>query len=381
MDRTTEEVFDFAVIGAGIAGASIAAGLASGARVLLLEAEAQPGYHTTGRSAAVFAPNYGPAPIRALTRASQSFFQNPSDGFTDTDLLSPRQIMMLAGKTQTKGLDRLRKETPPQTNVRHLSAAQTQAAHPLLRPSYAAGAMLDTGGFDIDVHGLHHGFLRRFHAAGGTLETGVRLDYAKFQNDHWHLEAGDNRWQARTVVNAAGAWGDEIAALFGTAKVGLWPLRRTALLINAPDGTDVDALPLTVDVDEQFYMKPDAGRLLISPANQDLSPPCDVQPDEMDVAICIDRIQGAFELSITRIEHKWAGLRSFVSDKCPVFGFATDIEGFYWAAGQGGYGIQTAPALARLAVAQLTGAPLPIDIQNQGLDPLSICPTRLKDTE
>lgn len=360
-----------------MAGASVASELAREGQVLLLEMESQPGYHTTGRSAAVFAPIYGPLPIRALTRASEAFFRAPPDGFTDHALFSPRAILMPAREDQISQLTAMLSDLSGDAQVERLDARQIQEVQPLLRAGYAAAGMLDLNGQDIDVHALHRGFLNAYSLLGGSLITNAAVTDMKRTGGCWRLNVGDEVYSAPIVVNAAGAWADLVGTMAGAETIGLVPKRRTALMIAAPAGRDTRALPITVDIDEQFYLKPDAGRLLISPANEDPEMPSDVQPDEMDIAICIDRIERAFDLNVRRIEHKWAGLRSFVADKAPVAGLSDQAEGFVWLAGQGGYGIQTAPALARFGAALALGQPVPQDILDQGLDPALIAPARL----
>lgn len=372
-----KQTFDFAVIGAGIAGASVAAELAGGATVLLLERESQPGYHATGRSAAVFSPGYGPQPIRALTRASAGFFQSPPDGFAERPLLRPLDVVMLARADQIGALDALIGELATELDVQRLTAADLECLHPLLRPGYAAAGILDQTGSEIDVHALHRGYLQTLRNRGGRLVTRAGVTGLRRDAGRWHIATEAGEFQAGALINAAGAWADRIGAMAGAEPIGLAPKRRTALIVEAPRGTDVDALPMADDIEEQFYIKPDAGRLLISPANEDPMDPCDVQPEEMDIALCIDRIERAFDLSVRRVVNKWAGLRSFVADKAPVAGFSARAPGFFWLAGQGGYGIQSAPALSRLAAALARGEAVPQDIADHGLDPLSLAPERL----
>jgi D-arginine dehydrogenase len=360
-----------------MAGASVASELTQNGRVLLLEMESQPGYHTTGRSAAVFAPIYGPQPIRALTRASEAFFRSPPDGFTDHALFSPRAILMPARADQMKTLEAMLAEVSGDVLVERLDEVQAREVQPLLREGYAIGGMLDNNGQDIDVHALHRGYLSAFRKAGGVLVNNSKVSAMQRHSGCWRVQVGSEFYASPIVVNAAGAWADVVGAMAGAETIGLVPKRRTALMIAAPAGLETDALPITVDIDEQFYLKPDGKRLLISPANEDPEQPSDVQPDEMDVAICVDRIERAFDLSVRRVENKWAGLRSFVADKAPVAGLSTCVEGFVWLAGQGGYGIQTAPALSRFAASLVLGQPIPRDIAEQGLDPASIAPDRL----
>ena len=373
-----ESRFDIVVIGAGMAGASAAAELAPHARVLLLEMESAPGYHTTGRSAAVFAETYGPPPIRALTRASAAFYENPPAGFAEHPLLSGRNILMIARGDQLEALDRLIEELSDSAALERLDAAGTRSRSPLLREGYAAGSMLDRNGRDIDVDGLHQGYLRAFRSAGGTVATNAEVTGLIWDGDGWQVACKSGTFAAPVVVNAAGAWADHVGALAGAAKIGLVPKRRTALTVAAPEGADPDSWPITIDVEEQFYLKPEVGKLLISPADETPSPPCDAQPDEYDIAVCVDRIETAFELSVRQIESKWAGLRSFVADKSPVCGYDTVVPGFFWLAGQGGYGIQSAPALSRTAAALVLERPVPQDIIDQGLDVADIAPQRLE---
>lgn len=369
------ESWDVAVIGAGIAGASVAAELAGmGTRVVLLEREAQPGYHTTGRSAALFTIAYGPPVIRALSRASVGAFNALPDAARPHPLLRPRGALFIARADQAASLAALAEELGG--IAQRIDAAEARARLPILRPDYAEAALLDRSAADIDVDALHRQYLRALAANGGTQRNGAEVLALSRHGAGWRVETRGGPLRAGIVVNASGAWADEIASLAGIAPVGLVPKRRTALLVAPPAGQNPENWPMIVDIDEQFYMKPDAGKLLLSPADETPSPPCDAQPDEMDVAICIDRIQTAFELPVRRIEHKWAGLRSFVADKCPVAGFAPDAPGFFWLAGQGGYGIQSAPALARTAAALVLGQPIPDDIAAEGVTATALAPRR-----
>lgn len=368
---------DFLVVGAGIAGASIAAELARKTNVLLVEMEAQPGYHTTGRSAAIFDAIYGPAPIRALSRASEAFFRNPPDGFSQSALTSPRHILAIARPDQLDILADDFAEFRKEGSIERLGGDEARKYQPLLREGYAAGAILDRNGLDIDVHALHHGFLKSLRSSGGELRTGAKVSAMARSGSAWRVEIGSEIIEAKVVVNAAGAWAEGIGQLGGAETIGLVAKRRTAMLVKPTATVDTDLMAMTVDIEEKFYLKPETGQLLLSPANEDPMAPCDVQPEEMDIAICIDRIERAFDLSVRRIENKWAGLRSFVADKSPVVGFSEQAEGFFWLAGQGGYGIQTAPALARYAAAMAMGDATPQDIFEQGLDPASLRPGRL----
>lgn len=369
--------FDVIIVGSGIAGASLAAELSKHVRVAMIEMESQPGYHATGRSAAVFAPSYGPSPIRALTRASRVFFESPPDGFSETALFSPRQVMMIARNDQLDSLETLIVDVSSETSVTRLSESELREHQPLLREGYAAQAMIVVDGQDIDVSGLHQGYLRQFKSQEGLFFPNARAQALSRQGDCWQVETAKGALRAPIVVNAAGAWAQDVADLASAEQIGLTPKRRTVLVIAEPAGFTARQAPITIDVDEEFYLKPDAGRLLISPADETPTPPCDAQPDEMDVAVCVDRITRAFDLDIRRIENKWSGLRSFVADKSPVIGFSDKADGFFWLAGQGGYGIQTSPAIAQFAAASILGRDVPGHIVNQGFDPSSVAPQRL----
>ncbi|WP_083900928.1 FAD-binding oxidoreductase [Azospirillum sp. B4] len=362
MDR-----YDVIVIGAGMAGAAIAAELAPHARVLVLEGEARPGMHSTGRSAALYAAAYGGPDVRALTRASRAFFDAPPEGFADHPLLSPRGLLYIATAEQAPRLADFLAEIGD--SVRPVDVDAAVAAVPPLRTDHvAACAMARTGSaMDIDVDALHQGYLRLGRRRGVTLLTDAPAADPRRVDDLWVLRVGDRNVAAPVVVNAAGAWAERVGQAFGAAPLGLTPLKRTALLVDPPPGLDTDRWPGIFDTDEQFYVKPDAGKLLLSPADETPSEPCDAQPEELDVAIAVDRVQQAVDLPVRRVNHSWAGLRTFAPDRQPVVGFDPAVPGLFWCAGQGGYGIQMAPALARLAAALVQGKPVPDDILAEGL--------------
>jgi D-arginine dehydrogenase len=370
------ESFDVLVIGAGIAGASVAAQLAPRARVAVLEREAQPGYHATGRSAALFSACYGNEPVRALSRASREFLFAPPAGFCDAPLTRPRGSLYVARDDQLDALAAFVALPDVAGHVQRIDVAEAYRRAPLMRPGYVAGAAFEPGAVDIDVHGLHHGFLRRLREAGGRVVANAGLTALDRAGDRWIAETTAGRYAAPIVVDAAGAWADAVAALAGVAAAGVAPLRRTALIVDEPSGIDCRAVPMTIDIDEEFYFKPDAGKLLLSPADETPSEPCDAMPDDMDVALAVDRVERATVLDVRRVHHAWAGLRSFAPDRSPVVGFDPDAPGFFWLAGQGGYGMQTAPALSRLAAALVLGDAVPADLAAHGVDAKAIAPRR-----
>ncbi|MGE4242137.1 NAD(P)/FAD-dependent oxidoreductase [Ramlibacter sp.] len=380
-EDTFDTLHDFAVVGAGIAGASVAWRLAaSDAKVVLLERESQPGYHSTGRSAAMFMESYGTAAIRALTRASRAFYESPPAGFTGEPLLAPRGALYIASHGQEQLLKDMYTELAGNAgNVRLVEPAEALAMVPVLRGELLHGAILEDDAQDIDVNALHQGFLRGVRARGVSLVTNADLVAARREDGQWRLTLGDGReLRARHVVNAAGAWADTVAATCGVRPVGLEPRRRTAFTFDAPEGMDIHAWPTVCSVDESFYFKPDAGRLLGSPANADPVHPHDVVAEEFDVALGIHRIEETTSLRIRRPASTWAGLRSFVPDGDLVVGWDGAAEGFFWLAGQGGYGIQSAAAVSELAAAQLLHLATPEHILAQGLDPAAISPQRLR---
>ena len=375
MDHDTEVL----IVGAGIAGAAIAAFLSQTRRVVLLEAESQPGYHSTGRSAAMFMESYGTATIRALTRASRAFFENPPAGFAATPLLAPRGALYVGTPGQRDMLDALEAELRPHTpTLRRLSAAEALARVPVLRPEQVDGALLDPDAADIDVNALHQGFLRRAKGNGARLITDARIASLERRDGIWIAASAAGEWRAPLIVDAAGAWAEQFAALAGLPGIGLQPKRRAAFLFPPPAGVDAARWPCVCGVDESWYFKPDAGQLLGSPANADPVEPQDVRPEELDIALGIARIEEMTTLAIRRPSHTWAGLRSFVADGDLVAGFDPLGQGFFWCAAQGGYGIQTAPAMGELCGAWLRGEPTPAHIADQGVDAAYLHVRRLR---
>jgi D-arginine dehydrogenase len=369
---------DFLIIGAGIAGASVAYELASRGRVVVLERELHPGYHSTGRSAALFSEIYGNAVVRGLSRASRHFLENPVPGFSDVSLLRPRGVLYIATSEQRIAVDEFRAAPDVLRHTRELSTQDALARVPVLRPEYAAHCLYEPDAMDVEATTLHQSYLRGLRQGGGSVVTNCVIESIERSSGHWSVRTATETYRTPILINAAGAWADEVAALAGVSLVGLEPRRRTALLIQPPQELHVDRWPMVIDIDESFYFKPDAGKLLLSPADETPCAPADAQPDDLDVAIAVDRVERATTLSIERVTHRWAGLRSFVADRSPVAGFDDHCEGFFWLAGQGGYGIQTAPALARVAAALASGQSIPADITAHGVEASALSPHRLR---
>ncbi|RVT93350.1 NAD(P)/FAD-dependent oxidoreductase [Sphingomonas crocodyli] len=352
------------IVGAGIAGASLAAAIGNAARIILIEGEDQPGYHSTGRSAAFWSETYGGPAVQPLTSASLTPLQ-------DGGFLKPRGCLHVAGTAEGRAaLDRL--------------AAEFAGTGVVLEPLDRAGierwvpgvrAERDTGLYepscaDIDVAALHADCLGKARRAGVEIVRSARLLGAAREGGGWVVETTAGRFAADILVNAAGAWADDVARLAGVAPIGIQPYRRTVIQLAVDPPAPAD-LPLVMDAEELFYFKPEAGKLWLSPHDETACDPCDAAPEELDVAIAIDRMEHAVDWRILKREHAWAGLRSFSPDRAPVYGFDAKAPGFFWCAGQGGFGIQTAPAAAALAAALLLGRAVPA-----GLDPERYVPGR-----
>ena len=377
---TVMDKLDYIVIGAGIAGASVAWELAGGARVLLLERESQPGYHTTGRSAALYMATYGTPNICALTRASRAFYDAPPPEFGDAPILSPRGVVHVAGPGQidllTQAQDTARAAGSP---VQWLEHADLLALLPCLKPEAVAAGLSEPDAADIDVHALHQGYLRGLRQRGGQLLTQAEVTALQRQGDAWAVTLADGRvLQASSIVNAAGAWADVVAGLAGVPPIGLEPRRRTAFTFAVPEGMDASHWPAVIAVDESFYFKPDAGQLLGSPANADPTHPHDVVPEELDVATGIYQIEAMTQFQIRRPSHTWAGLRSFVPDGDLVIGWDNHVPSFFWLAAQGGYGIQSAAGAAWLARQLICREPLADALVREGVQVQGLSPARLR---
>ena len=347
--------YDIAIVGAGMAGASLAAALGDRARVLLLEAEDRPGYHATGRSAAFWTESYGGPGVQPLTTASGAWLE-------DGGFLTPRGALTIARAGHEAELEAFAARFAVLgVRVEVLERDALAAAVPGLRPGWTLGAF-EPDCRDIDVAALHQHYLGQARRAGAELWCAARLCAATAGARGWHLRCADGREaEAAVLVNAAGAWADGVADLAGAARLGISPLRRTIAQLRVAPAAPAN-LPLVLDLAERFYFKPEAGRLWLSPHDETPSVPCDAAPEEIDVAAAIARLEQVVDWQVERVEHRWAGLRSFAPDRLPVYGFDPSVARFFWFAGQGGFGIQTAPAAADLAARLLLGdAAGPID--------------------
>lgn len=360
---------DFLIIGGGVAGLSAGAALARHGRVVLLEAEEAVGYHSSGRSVTFSHYGIGGAAVRALTAASRDFFLAPADGFDSLCKVQP--ALFIATNAMLPALDELEGITRNLTDaVERLEGAEVHRFCPALRLDKVVAGFVHHEGLRLEPHALLQGYARAIRAGGGEIVTGVRV--ADVEHG-WRVKTGAGEsYEAPILINAAGAWADRIAMLAGVRPLGLQPLRRTIIVFDPPRDMDVRGWPFVKTAHDYMYMMPDAGRLLASPVDEEPDEPCDAQPDEYGMALAAHRVGEFTTLDVQRISHKWAGLRTFSPDRVPVAGFAPDAPGFFWLAGQGGYGLQTAPALAQIVEALVTQGEWP----EMGVTPQQIRPER-----
>ncbi|XDZ66720.1 NAD(P)/FAD-dependent oxidoreductase [Alphaproteobacteria bacterium LSUCC0684] len=342
---------DFCVIGGGIAGISVAALLSAEASVVVLESEDVIGFHSTGRSAAMYIANYGPPAIRVMTKLSGSVFENPA-GITDAPLLSPRGELIVAREDEIPDLE---KYLDGSEGMERIDARAAVDLMPILNPQYIHAAAYEAGAADINVAALFQGYAAILRRQGGEIITRARVQDMKWERGSWRVETAIGKVSAPVVINAAGGWADQVAMLADIDPKGIQPMRRSAALIPPPDGHDISRWPLVASASEDWYCRPDAGNLMVSPADEDPVEAQDIYPDDMVLAMGIHRFENATTCKVTRVSHRWAGLRSFAPDHNPVAGFDPQHAGFFWLAGQGGYGIQTSPAMAQYAFDLLMG--------------------------
>lgn len=365
---------DIAIIGAGMAGASLAAEVAGRASVLLIEAEERPGYHSTGRSAAFWSESYGGPLVQPLTTASGLVLASPPPEFADAPFLHRRGAIHLADQSGVGTLAALADEfAATAVPLEALDRNALDAAIPGLKPGWDT-ALFEPSCADIDVGALHAAYLKMAKREGAELVTDARVERAERGDGGWRIETSQGEFEAGILVNAAGAWADSVAVAAGQSPLGIRPYRRTIVQIRVDPPAPAD-LPLVIDALGRFYFKPEAGgSLWLSPHDETLCDPCDAAAEEYDVALAIDRLEQVVDWRVERVEHRWAGLRSFAPDRLPVYGFEPGTRDFFWFAGQGGFGIQTAPAAAKLAAALLVDAPA--DALVAGIDPAPYCPGR-----
>jgi D-arginine dehydrogenase len=363
---------DIAIVGAGMAGASLAAELAPHARVMLIEAEAQPGYHSTGRWAAFWHEAYGGPMIRPLTTASGGFLRDPPTEFHEGTFLRQRGALTIARSEDQPLLeDEVRRFSGTCVVFERQDRAELEQHIPGLKPEWTSG-LFEPGCSDIDVASLHGAYLRKARRAGAQLMTDARVTAAQRYGHGWRIEAAQGNLEAAVLVNAAGAWADQLAVMAGMAPIGIRPLRRTIAQLRTNPAAPAD-LPLVLDARGTFYFKPEpGGRLWLSPQDETAIDACDVRPEELDIAIAIDRFESAVDWRVERVEHSWAGLRSFAPDRLPVYGFDPRAPGFFWFVGQGGFGIQTAPAAAKLGASLLLGTEPPAMVAAIDPNPYSV---------
>jgi D-arginine dehydrogenase len=367
------------VIGAGVAGAAAAAALATDRRVVLVEREALPAQHASGRSASVLSETSGHPIVCALARLSRPFFEAPPIGFTAHPLLSPRGLVWVGEAGDAALLDALAERAQV---VAPTSRRLDRAAAAALLPTFSAealagGAVHEPDAMTIDTAAMIAGYLRSLRQHGGELSTGAEaIELRRLRGGDWEVVTPAGAWHTPHVVNAAGAWVDVVADRAGVAPLGFAALRRTAAICPAPDS--VAGWPLVMDIAGRYYCEPEPGGLLISPADETPADPCDAQPEELDVALALERVRDASGLPLRAVRRAWAGLRTFAPDRVPVLGEDPEAPGFWWLAGQGGAGIKTAPAMGQLLARALGGEPFPAAALEFGVTPAALGAARLR---
>ncbi|WP_353510290.1 FAD-dependent oxidoreductase [Intrasporangium sp.] len=373
------DTYDVVVVGGGVAGVSVAYELALDHTVLLVEMEPTLGYHATGRSAAMYLETYGGPQVRALTIGSRAFLEDPPAGF-DRTLMTPRPLLQIARSGRGEIIDALHEQVRALvSDASTVDAAVAAQLCPILRPEAVAKGLFEPHAMELDVHALHQGFVKGLRARGGTVVRRRPVEHLRQSDEGWQVHAADGVVaRGRVVVNAAGAWADQVAKAAGCAPVGLSPRRRTIFTVPG-DGAPQDPLmPLLYDAEETFYVKPEGEQFLCSPADRTGCEPADVKPDTMEIARALDEIREVTTLAARSVRTSWAGLRTFAPDEEFVVGFDPEADGFFWLAGQGGYGIQTAPATARLAASLVRGSQAPGDLTRLGLDAPLLSPGRFR---
>jgi D-arginine dehydrogenase len=377
---STDTHADVIVIGGGIAGVSIAYELSRTVQVALLEMESTLAYHTTGRSAATFLETYGGEQIRALTTGSRAFFADPPD-FFDPVLMTPRPFLQFAAAGRGPVVEGMHAAVLPMvSDAELLDGSQCREVFPLLRPEAAERGIYEPRAMALDVAAIHQGYVRGARRNDADIVRSAHVVSLQRRANGWTATTADGgRHQAPVVVNAAGAWADVVAAAAGVRPVGLAPLRRTIFMVASPMGERSRGLPNCSEVDQSFYVNPEGAQFLCSPADETPCPPSDAKPDTVEIARAIEAINASTTIGVRSISSSWAGLRSFAPDRNFVVGEDVGAPGFFWLAGQGGYGIQAAPATARLGAALVLSQPVPPDLVARGLDVTRLAPDRWDD--
>ena len=369
--------YDIAIIGGGIAGFSLAHFLADKRKVLLLEREDVFGYHTTARSAGEFSYSHHTPLVGKLAKLSFPFLNNPDPHFSETKLLNPRGAIYIASEEKREKLASVfNDERQHSREMEMLAVDEAIKRAPILNPEFFTTAFYDPNCWDIEVANLFQSYIKSAKKSGTVALTKAAILSAVRTENVWKIETSAGSFTAATIVNASGAWADETAAICGAAPLNMSPLRRTVITVELPSAINTATLPEIAEIEEDFYMKPDAGKLLVSPADEHLSQPCDAQPEELDIAWAMHWLNESTTINAGNVSHSWAGLRSFAPDRAPVVGWDNNVDGLFWLAGQGGFGIQTSPALGRLAADLLQGKPLPDDFKDIGLSGTDIDPAR-----
>jgi D-arginine dehydrogenase len=361
---------DILVIGGGIAGLSAAAALSAHAKVTVLEAEEQIGFHSSGRSATMLHYALGDRLVRALTLASRPFFDDPPEHFSEVPIGRRMPVLVFAREDERSALDALSDELSLFAELERLDSGGVHALCPLLNADQCHG-IADRNGVRLDPHALLQGNLRALRSRGGELRTEARIARIERSSGCWTVTSDRGEtFRAPLLVNAAGSWADEVAVLAGVPPLGLEPKRRTIITFDAPPGTDLEPLPFAKTVGDELYFAPESGRLFACPMDEVPSEPCDSQPDEYEIALAADRMEQRTVVRVGRIHSKWAGLRTFTPDRHPAVGFAPQVEGFFWLAGQGGFGLQTSPAMSEITASLIAGSPWTVtDVSAEDLTP------------
>jgi len=371
-----DQSVDYLIIGAGIAGASAAYELAKEANVILIEKETQLAYHSTGRSAAIYMQAYGNKTVRGLTRNSYEFYTNPPKGFSDKPLLRERGAIFLATKEQKILAEQHYKEMKNEVNnLELLEGEALRSLVPVINTDIYTSGIFEKDAMDIDTHAVHQGYINGFKGNGGTLITNCNVNSISRHNNIWCVDTTQGKIVAPMIINAAGAWADQIASLAGVRTINLEPKKRSVFYLSI-DEYNTNKWPYVGDLSESFYFKPDSGKLFVSPCDEIPITPCDAKPSDLDIAIAVNNLEAVTNIEVKKVGHTLAGLRSFVADRTPVVGEDADVPGFFWLVGQGGYGFQTAPAIANCCRMLLTRNCFPESLKNLGVVEEALSPNR-----